>query len=99
MRRLKVRTLAATVTSIFVIAAGTTETTHARSPIVGALTGIDSAGIASGWAQDPDVPAASIAVHFYVAGPAGVGPFVATQAASIPQGGPGAGPHWFRFAI
>ncbi|HEX5071040.1 MAG TPA: hypothetical protein VFV78_12565, partial [Vicinamibacterales bacterium] len=96
---MKITALATSAISIIVIAGGTTDIVHARSPVIGALTGIDSAGIVSGWAQDPDAPSSSIAVHFYVDGPAGVGTFVATQAASIPQGAPVAGPHGFRFAI
>jgi len=87
------------VVTLVVLAAAAPATTHAGSAVIGKFVGIDSAGIASGWAQDPDAPTASIPVHFYLDGPAGVGTYLAMETASIPQGPPGEGPHGFRFPL
>lgn len=43
---------------------------YAASP-VGWFDGIDDAGVASGWARDPDDDSRTITVHFYVYGPSG----------------------------
>ena len=50
---------------------------------VGNLENIDSNGIASGWAYDPDASSQSITVHFYVDGPPGTGTLVTFISANI----------------
>jgi hypothetical protein len=74
-----------------------------RSP-QGVLDGITAIGIASGWAFDPDSPNASVAVHFYVDGPAGSGTFAGAVLASLDRPDVNAafgitGLHGFNFAI
>ena len=59
-----------------------------------------NAGTAIGWASDPRAPAQSIAVHFYVDGPAGVGQFVGAVSANLAR--PElklSGNHGFQFPI
>lgn len=52
---------------------------------IGWLGAIRPDGIVDGWSLDPDVPAQSNSVHFYIDGPAGsgAGPFIAT--ADLPR--------------
>lgn len=68
----------------------------AVSPI-GSIEGIDSNGVIYGWAQDPDAPNASIDVHIYKDGQAGVGGTLigATKAGTAHA----TGAHGFRFPL
>jgi hypothetical protein len=70
-------------------------------PILGVLESIDTNGIATGWAIDPDTLSVSIDVHFYVDGPAGAGGVLAgIIRASIPRLDiASTGAHGFRFSI
>jgi hypothetical protein len=98
MKSLQPRLVVTVAIAMLVLSASTSASNS--TAIVGALTSIDSAGIASGWAQDPDAPTASVDVHVYIDGPAGAGgTFIRAVTASVPRSAPGAGPHGFRFSI
>jgi hypothetical protein len=71
---------------------------------VGYLDAISSAGVAWGWALDPDTASANIEVHFYLDGPAGRGAYIGSARADLPRpdinrdlGYPG--DHGFNFSI
>jgi hypothetical protein len=73
-------------------------------PPQGVLDGITPIGIAAGWVFDPHTPNASIAVHFYVDGPAGSGQFAGAVAANLFRGDVNAalgitGLHGFNFPL
>ena len=94
------RSISALLVSLTITASTSTISATPRASVIGALEGIDSSGIAFGWAQDTDTPSASISVHVYLNGPAGGGgTFAGAVTASIPRGNPGLGRHGFRFPI
>src|SRR5688572_6551097 len=45
----------------------------------------DTGGKVRGWALDPDSPGTPTQVHFYVDGPAGIGPFEGHASADLPR--------------
>ncbi|MBI2120144.1 MAG: hypothetical protein HYT94_00790 [Parcubacteria group bacterium] len=56
----------------------------AQTPI-GWLDGVDSNGVISGWTLDPDTPAQSLQVHFYIDAPAGQGTLIGSTVANKPR--------------
>ena len=73
------------VVGIILIAnrSGKFEVTKASVTPIGWLDVVNGNGMVSGWALDPDNPSQSIAVHFYVDGPAGSGVFAGNTLANI----------------
>ena len=55
--------------------AGDDASALAQSPI-GSFDGVESTGFAWGWSLDPDNANSSIAIHFYIDGPAGTGTYI-----------------------
>ena len=76
----------------------------AATPI-GFVEGIDSTGVISGWALDPDAPSTSIEVHVYMDGPAGGGGrLIGVVEAAFPrpdvnQSTGYSGAHGFRYSL
>lgn len=64
--------------------AAPTALSAANNPPTGWLDA-DTGGQVRGWALDPDSPGAPIDVHFYVDGPAGIGPHEGIVAANLPR--------------
>lgn len=86
--------------SVFLLLAGCAApiVAPAATPI-GYFDGVDSNGVISGWAVDPDVPSVSIEVHVYMDGPAGGGgTHIGTARANLVR--PDVqGNHGFRFSL
>lgn len=64
----------------------------------GAIDGVDADGYAYGWSRDPDIPAQSNTVHFYIDGFTSAG-FAGTTNADIPRSDTLPGNHGYRFYI
>ena len=100
-----VRIVSAVVFSLLITSTSTPTTTFAAAgdtSVIGALEGIDQSGMAYGWAQDIDAPSASIAVHFYIDGPAGSGGTLLGWVNASVLRGPlqsGAGNHGFGYVM